>query len=229
VSHLLRGQAAVRSTQGAALASPRRYVLALALLTAGLAGVVEAAIKLLVLRDVYHRPIHGDAHLLWMIPLGYLAIVAVPAVILIVFAGWSRYRSGVVVATTSLLWIGCFGVLLLQPNLHPAALAVLALGVALVAARRLSSWDGLERWMSRLAVVAVAVPVLTGVVLQVGETRVVDQYYASLPTPPAEPRNDVLLVWDTDRGAIIGHLRYYPPTTPRLDRLARSCDTIRNA
>jgi arylsulfatase A-like enzyme len=233
------------------IASPRRFALELTVVVAIAAGLIEALLQLLVVRRGFHRPIYGDGRLLWTNPVGYLTLMLPFGLAAAVLAGLGKKRTPEPTAQVSaagappaarmsraqfiavavlIFWPALLGVFVLQPNLYPTALAVMALGVAFVAARRLAgAGPGLERTIRRLAPTAVAVVAMIGLGQRIGSALVESRTSRALPSAPPNAPNVLLLVWDTVREMNVSLYGYPRPTTPNLERLAERSITFTQA
>jgi arylsulfatase A-like enzyme len=160
---------------------------------------------------------------LWMAPVSYFLLfeaIAVPAAILAVLFPVLR-RPRVMVA--SMAWVSVFGaLLLLAPRVHPAALALLALGavVRLASLMRSPHRVRLAKGLKILVVPAVMIGVYGGAEQLTRQWRE-ERALARLPAPPANAPNVLLVVLDAVRAANLSVYGYPLPTTPSLERLAR--------
>lgn len=197
-----------------------RFALALAVPIA----LLELAIRW-TMWEVAGRRFRAGFEILWMAPLANLLWFAMAAVAAWVLVRLLRGRAGsgigltaaiiAIPALTSLAW--------LHPNLHKIAVAILALGVAVQLARWVERRpDAMRRWTARAARISAAagmVAALTGLVLpRLTEWRALH----ALPDAPDRAPNVLLLVLDTVRSFSMSVYGYDLPTTPELDRLART-------
>lgn len=185
------------------------------------AGYIEVAV-LLYRRLIDGQFIHRSRDFLWMTPAGYLLLFALP-----VLALWLLRRSTRLPFHTGVFLVagaGAMSVLLLvgAGKVHLAALALLALGLAVQAARLVHRHpEGLVR------LVRGSTPWLLGLlpVLWAGTSayRVWTERRATaaLPVAGAGAKNVLLIILDTVRAASMGLYGYSKETTPELNRWAR--------
>lgn len=185
-------------------------------------GVAEAA-YLGVRQSFLGHFIWSNRHFGWMTPLSWLGFFGAMALpFALVGARWPRWPV-LPVMVGGLTFLGASGFIRLASahRLHPVAVAVLAVGVALQVGirvhRRARDWRRIVR---------VGVPGLAGVVmLWGGATSFVWQWRerqatAALGVPPSGAPNILLLVLDTVRGHNMSLYGYPRQTTPVIDRLA---------
>ncbi len=182
-------------------------------------GLLEAAI-LSYRKFVLGEAIHLSQHYLWMAPVGYVLMFALPALALgLISRRWPRFGIGAAVGL--LAFLSVLGVLFMFPRLHRFAMLLLAAGAGVQAARMMkSNRSGFTRLVRRsvgvLASVVVALAILVTGALQMGERRAL----AALPPAPDAAPNVLLIILDTVRAASLGLYGYDRPTTPNLERIA---------
>jgi len=201
----------------------RRFLTGLLVMSAVFFGVLEAVLQLVVMRGGLHRPIMGDDRLLWMIPLG-IGLLLSPLAVLVRLAPGSAMRP-VALRTITVLAIGVplWSALLLEPNLHWAALGLLAFGAATAASRwLLRHVDRLAGVLSWAATVAVVVLIVAGAGMEVARRTAERNGIRALPDHEGPPTpNVLLLVWDTVREQDLSVAGYARRTTPGLEQFAR--------
>jgi arylsulfatase A-like enzyme len=194
-------------------------------LTAGFVEVVVLGFRKLVLGQV----INLSQHVVWMAPASYLLMFIPLALVLAVLArALPRIRLPHVAAL--FLFLGALGLLYMFQQLHRAAMLVLAAGVAVQGGRTIAARsEGVVRlarratpWLGALTIVSFLV--VSGA-LALRDRRA----YAALGAPAAGARNVVLIILDTVRAASLSLYGYPRPTTPQLERLARSGIVFENA
>lgn len=200
--------------------TPRELVLQ-ALWLAILAGLVELLViqaHWFLVGTVTMRTLRTNRHYVWMLPTSLLILLGGLGWIAAMVASRVRSRTWDRCATFLACFLAVASPLLALEELHPAASAVLAAGIAVSLARRL---DRLPSTFPRRSLPWLAVFAL--LVMGWGYARVVLPEPLALATkPPAanHATNVVLLVWDTVRADHLGPHGYSRPTTPRLDALA---------
>lgn len=180
-----------------------------------LAGFIEVAV--LVWRRLDGHFIHRSRDFLWMTPLGYLLLFAVPLLVI-----WMVYRSGrlpfhIAVFLLAVASAGSGIMVVLGGRLHPAALLLLALGLGLQASRLARKTPaGFVLLMRRTAPWML---VLWGLAWagtmghDLGsERRQLSRLGASASGAP----NIVLIILDTVRAASMSLYGYSRETTPEL-------------
>jgi arylsulfatase A-like enzyme len=163
-----------------------------------------------------------NRHYLWMIPLSNLLIfIAVGLLLLIV--SWTRPGLARRLAWRLPFALSAFGLLLTIEGLHVIASALLALGIAVLFGplleRRAERLARLPR--TTLPLLAVGLAAWAGV----GYARVSwseSSALAALPAAAKGAQNLVFIVLDDVRAASMSLYGHGRPTTPNLERLARS-------
>lgn len=191
----------------------------LALATALATGVGELILRLLA-RRVLPAPVAINPESVWLGPLSAL-LVFTPLIVAAWLAGrLASARAAWTSAVGMASFLAVFDVLLLVPRLHPAALAVLAFGVAsqvaLVARRRPQLFG---RAMRGTAAVLAAVAVAGGVIQAVRSRTRADGAGAA---PSGEAPSVLLLVLDTVRAMELSAYGYERATSPSLEAFADS-------
>lgn len=186
-------------------------------------GVAESAYRL------YHGPPVVWPHALWLAPLTdgvlFLLVGAGLTVVSVVMRGGVRcfrVAFGVLLALSAIAML-----ILMLPSVHPAAAALLGLGVAV----RLTGMLGghaysvavvvrRSAWLAGLAAAAIMVWAFGG--------RGVDAQPHAPSTPP-QARNVVLLVMDTVRARSLSLLGYQRQTTPSIEHWSRRGTVFQSA
>ena len=160
----------------------------------------------------------------WSVPLGHLALLAIPGVVIAVLGrGRLSNRWGVWALATLGLWDA-----LLRLPIHAACSLMLAVGLGrLIADAIVRDLAGRHRFRyvpAGMIVVLIAAVGATTVRDRIEEARAV----AALPKPP-RARNTLLIVWDTVRADHLGLVGYQRDTTPSLARFAARGVSYANA
>ncbi len=161
--------------------------------------------------------------LIWMTPLAYLMLFAVPAAVLAMAALALPRAVPLPLPVALFAALASFALLVLAPAIHQLAAMVLAIGIGVQLAR-LAARDSARaiRVLGRSAVALSAFFLVAGIATrsarEVGERRAM----AALPAAPAGAPNVLLIIFDTVRASAMSLYGYPRPTTPELDRLAAS-------
>jgi len=187
-----------------------------------LAGITEVA-ALGVLKYALGRYLYRSPDAFWMIPVVDAVLTVAAMLVLAALAGrWPRLGSLQSAALTGSA-IGFLTIAALYVRLHPIAAVILAIGVGVQASRiivhRRSAFVRLVRLtvVPAAAIVMISAALVTG--LRLWNER---QLMAALPPPPRNAPNVLLIVLDTVRAENLSLYGYGRPTTPALERLARS-------
>ena len=197
-------------------------------------GVVTGLLEVAVLgfrKLVLHEMIGRSVHFLWMAPLFYVCtfvLLMVPVAIA------ARRRPAQMMRLSVFALAGAAAVslliLLVYNRLHNAALLILALGIAVQAARvstRRSAAFG--RLVRSTTTFLVGFVLLTGVTLGAWRGTAEKLRVRDLPPAAAGVKNVLLIILDTVRAANLGLYGYPRPTTPELQRLAASSTVFERA
>jgi arylsulfatase A-like enzyme len=189
-------------------------------------AVVTAFGELLVrLADLNyrHKPLGAGPSIVWMAPLMNLVWFAGGALLVII---GRRLIPGIMTPKFSLalLMMPAFiSAVWLIPSVHLEAALLLALGLAIQTGRILATRTG---WLTRLTRRAFAPAVIGTLILIVAVTgwlRVREsRAMAALPDAEEGTPNVLLLILDTVRSYNLSAYGYARPTTPMLERLART-------
>ncbi len=210
-----------------------------------LTGFGEVAL-LAVSKFYLHRFIFLSRDIVWMASLAVVGFFAIPGIVLFL-AGrrWPRLRS-LYAATALFTFLGFLSLFFISPQLHPVAALLLAAGLAVQTARLAAARPvGFHRlirattsWMvvfgaglgggvhgfspMRRAVIKALVSVgLGGGVQGWGALATRPTQATSRLVPPTSP-NVLLIVPDTVRAMNLSVYGYPRPTTPELERFART-------
>ncbi|HEU4565039.1 MAG TPA: sulfatase [Gemmatimonadaceae bacterium] len=170
--------------------------------------------------DFHLRYRHTDLwpDLFWLTPLALLLWLGLPALALLLLFR-RRATPAVVIGVVAFLGIG--DLLLLVPPLHKGAALVLALGLAVQAARILGPRSAAVDGLVRRTLPALAVALVVGNAAAVGYRWARERW--ALPHLPAAREgapNVLLLVLDTVRSYNMSLYGYAHETTPRLEAWA---------
>ncbi len=170
----------------------------------------------------------ASRNVLWMAPLsaGALALLLLaPLPLLAPFLPRPLARRFAVAAAT---WLVAFAALLPWTQVHRLAAAVLAAGVASVAARSWASPRAIRR-IHQAGVAIAATLLLTGGALTAWRAWQVHRGYAALGTPRDGAPNVLILLLDTVRATALSLYGYERHTSPVLDSLAAGGVTFEHA
>jgi arylsulfatase A-like enzyme len=161
-------------------------------------------------------------HFVWLAPLSNLLLfLAIGLILARAATRWSRF--GRWFGPRLIGFLAILPVLiLLSPRIYPMAWAILALGAALCLA---SFLERHATWLRRRLLLSF--PGLLGLVLIPagwvgGGEWLADWREASRPLPPGDPPNVLLITLDTVGADHLSLYGYARPTSPVLERLARS-------
>ena len=165
-----------------------------------------------------------DRQVVWMVPAAYLALFAVVGAILRGLA--RRWRSADAPGASAVVFafLGAAGILtIFHPQLHKLAILALAGGIAwrsseLIAARS----AGFAQLARRTIPLMTAAVLLLAAWVNGARTLAQRRAMASLPTAVAGAPNVLLIILDTVRALNLSAYGYARPTTPNLERLART-------
>lgn len=200
--------------------SSPRAILVLALWFGLLAGLGEVGLRF-IQDEILNDRIWLSQHYVWMTPVALLAVFLIAAGVLLLGARLLRRELPAVFVIAVFVFLSVAGPLLAVGRLHRFALAVVALGIAVQAARLLASRYGrvLPIAARTWPVLALLVLVLAGGVFGrdwLRERRAV----AALPGAPADAPNVLLVILDTVRALSLGFYGYPLETMPNLAQLA---------
>ena len=186
--------------------------------TALVAGLGELVLRLLAAR-VLPAPVQLNPASVWLGPLSG-ALVFTPFILVAWLVGRAGgVRAAWIAAVAMAGFLAAFDVLLLIPRFHPAALAILAAGiasqVALVARRYPSTFRAVLR---RSTVGLLAISVVGGIATSWHERR---SGRAASPGDADASPSVLFLVLDTVRALELSAYGYERATSPRLAALAR--------
>lgn len=186
-----------------------------------LAGLGEALL-LGVQKFIFHRAIFLGPRVIWMAAAADLLLFFALGLMQLALA--LRWRQVRTVRCTVMLYVftAAFGWLLIFPRIQWYASLLLAGGMAVQAGRMMARTPLQPAFISRAVKLTAALILLlcAGVEgsLWWGEQRAV----SALPAAPTEAPNVLLIVMDTVRAQNLSLYGYAQPTSPQLERLARS-------
>jgi arylsulfatase A-like enzyme len=194
---------------------------AVALSFGALAGASEAASAAIRQTNALVPGFHWD--LIWMAPLTAAFCFAVAGGILtLVTRAWRRRVAlRVVVFLFACLWI--YPLLKgFRLGLHPLAMLLLTIGIAAQLVRfTLARRDQFQRFVRRGAIVLPTIFVIAGITMAAAGK--VSERFALMPrTSGAGLPNIVLIIWDAVRAEDLSLYGFRRPTTPNLQRIART-------
>jgi arylsulfatase A-like enzyme len=186
-------------------------------------GLLEPLLILLK-RGVLDLPAYTSPQLVWQAPLAYGVMFAALAAVLHLLGSRLRWFASPRLVAMVSTYLGVYSALqVLHVQLHPWAVIILAVGLAVqagsLAARRVdSAWALVRRTGIWLAVLIVALGMGVNVIRGVRER----QALAALDAPRAGLPNVLVIILDTVRAASLSLYGHERPTTPELERLART-------
>lgn len=213
-------------TQQGKFVRPGRLLL-IALWFALSAGLIEGSV-LSVRKFVLQQKIGMSWHVAWMVPVADVLLFAISAVLLLLaswlLASWRGWRLASLRNSAFVFsFLGYLSLLLMISSMHRYASMVLAVGAAVQTARLIQAHSGgfnlfvtrTIRWM-----VAIVIGLALGMLgwEKLAERRVL----ANLPPAPANSPNVLLITLDTVRAESLSLHGYSRPTSPQLERLAKS-------
>ncbi len=169
-------------------------------------------------------------HLVWMAPLNHGAVFAALGGVLGIGARCAPGLVRLPVVVFVLIGIAAYSQCLLHPVLAGVAVVALSAGVGLLAARSAARAPRRAvRWAGRTAAVAAAVAAATGVGIAGYQRWSQHRAVATLPAPPADAANVLLIVLDTVRADHLSLAGYHRETSPSIDALGRDGVTLTRA
>jgi arylsulfatase A-like enzyme len=159
----------------------------------------------------------------WMVPVDAVSLLVAAGVGVFATARLLPGRIAYPVAIFSLAFLSCLGPLFAVPRLHYLAVLLLAAGSAAQLTRLvLRSSDRYFALAPRTIGLMVALVVCLGAGLNGWRSLQIHRAISALPAPPANAPNVVLIVLDTVRTESLSLYGYPKPTTPELERLAKT-------
>ncbi|HEU4565396.1 MAG TPA: sulfatase [Gemmatimonadaceae bacterium] len=207
---------------GAAEAGARVPLVALVAWFAIVTGLIDAGI-LLFQRFALGRITGQSPDGIWMAPLAYCALFALPALAIAAATARASERSAFAWRVGALAFLSWGSILLfLYMRLHKAALVALAIGLAVQTARiGLAHRGGFARLVRRTVPALAALVALLAAALPGGRWLAERRALAAVPAPPAGAVNVLLIILDTVRAHSLGLHGGARANTPELERLAR--------
>ena len=183
-------------------------------------GLLEVAV-LLFRRYGLGRMLHVSDHFVWMAPVAYLVLFALPALVLAALARrWPR-RVTLPRAAGAFAFLGALGLIFMFPRLHRIAMLLLAAGAGVQAGRIVASHEAGFIRLCRSSLVGLASVVLLNAAIVTGHGWLRERSaLAGLPAARDGAPNILFIILDTVRAEDVGLYGHAPPTTPRLDALA---------
>jgi arylsulfatase A-like enzyme len=206
-----------------------RVVVAFALALGLLTGLGEASL-LGIKQQLLGQFVRFGPDLVWMAPVSDALVFLAVSLMVIGAARLWQPLGRAHVQVSVLAFLGFLSVLLLYYPLHPYARVLLAAGLAVSSARLAARWmhrvDG--RFGLRCLIAVAVVVALVAAVARIGPWFVYRRHVAALSQPASAP-NVLLVVWDTVRARNLSLYGYERPTTPNLERWARSAAVFERA
>ena len=197
---------------------------ALVLWTALAFALVTGVLHVLI--NVWRHVVQGgfiwtSREYVWMMPLGYTVLFLAVAAVLVPLALAAPRQVGPRVVGFAFATLGALALLLLVPGLHHLAALALAAGIG----TRAASWLAREtprrvRAMRLVAGGLAAAVAVVAVARWQSRLAAERRAIASLPAPPADAPNVLLIILDTVRAASMSFQGYARATTPAMARRA---------
>ena len=159
---------------------------------------------------------------IWMVPLGYVAVFAAVSIPLGVLA--AIRKNGISLRVTSWVWatVASYSLLLLFPRVHGWAWLIVATAIGYQVSRLATLRpQRTTRVVTRAGVLLVAGFALLFTLFEGRRIVSTQRAIAAQPEPSSEALNVLLIVWDTARAKNFQLYGYNRPTTPFVDSLAR--------
>lgn len=187
------------------------------------AGLLEPVL-LLGKRLVLDRMLFVGTHVVWTSAVAHLALFAPCAVALFLLSRLSPRLASPRVSVFAFTFLGSFGLLFLfHPELHKMAGLLLATGISAQLARVSTAHPrALRKLVSRTGVWMVAAVAMLAVGHAAHARLVEHRNLAQLPAPTTGAPNLLLIILDTVRARSLSAYGHAEPTTPQLERFARS-------
>ncbi|HWP48980.1 MAG TPA: sulfatase [Candidatus Limnocylindrales bacterium] len=185
-------------------------------------GLGEISIRA-VQKFFLHQRIYVSPQVVWMAPLADLVLFLLSGSILLLVARfWPRATSPKIVVFIFAL-LGFSGPLLWFPKLHILAALLLAIGLSVQTARLLEKHISTFYLFSRYTLGGM-LAVVMALAVGINEWQVLIERNALAKLPPAPPGtpNVLLIVLDTVRASSLSLYGYNRPTTPSLEKLAKT-------
>ncbi len=188
-----------------------------------LTGFTEVVLRWTIQKGFFHIWLFYGPHFVWMAPLAEALLFALLAGLFLLV---TRLRPGLLSARAGFFvpaFLSFLTLALMLPGLHPLAALLLAVGMALHVSRFLAARArGFLSLVRRSAGWAAAIVLLLGA--GVFGWRALEERQAIAALPPATPGapNVLLIVLDTVRAQSLSLYGFERPTSPQLERLART-------
>lgn len=187
-----------------------------------LTGLVDVSV-LAVQKLLLHKAIHLSPLFIWMAPLADVLLFAIPGFCLFLIARCCPKLASLPIAVFVFSFLGFSSLLFVFPRLHRIAMFLLAAGLAMQAARFISKHTNGFHSLARRSL-GWMVFLVVGPALGVHGWQILTERsgLAKLPPAPPDAPNVLLITLDTVRARNMSLLGYERPTTPQLERIARS-------
>jgi arylsulfatase A-like enzyme len=170
-----------------------------------------------------HQFVFVSPYIVWMAPLANLLLFAIAGLALCLVARYCPRLVSLRLAASSFAFLTFSGPLLWYSRLHVYAALLLAVGLAVQAARSIAAHSQGFHTLVRYTVGWMAVAIV-GLTVSVYGWRVLTEREALATLPPAsrDAPNVLLIVLDTVRARNLSLYGYPRPTTPQLERMANT-------
>lgn len=170
-----------------------------------------------------HKFIHLSSDFVWMVPLADTSIFLAVGLI---FCFLALCRPGSVslrVSVFLLALLGSIGLLLWQRRIHPLAGTLLAIGIAIQTSYFATAYsESFQRVVRRTTPWMISLVFLSALTLFGWKAISEQRAMAKLPPAPLNAPNVLFIVLDTVRAQSLSLYGYPRPTTPHLERLAKT-------
>ena len=188
-------------------------------LIAGLGDALFGFIAFVVMhRYVQHLP----PQLVWLSPASNIVLFAVPGLILWALSRWRPASFWPFASVIVFGFISAAGLTTHVASLHPAAAAILSLGIAVQTARLIVAHPAGARRLIRYTLPLMAAVAIIGGLAQKGLERLAEKrMIGELPPAAQGSPNILLIILDTVRAASLSLYGYSRPTSPALEEFAK--------
>lgn len=179
-------------------------------------------VAVLVHRDVLDQLTRVSEHVFWMAPIANLVPFLTVTGLVVAVGRFAGHERSPVIGVAIFVTLGSFGLLRARPVLHESASALLALGLAAVAARLVAARAARFRSAVRRSLwpLVALVALIAGGTFGARELRE-RRAIASLPAAPPDAPDILFLLLDTVRAQSTSLYGYAVSTTPQLEAFAR--------
>lgn len=186
-----------------------------------IAGLGDALLAFIV-TVVMHRYVYLPPHLVWLSPTSNILLFAAPGLILWALARWRPASFWPFATVIVFAFLSAWGLSTYASRLHPAAAAILSLGIAVQTARLIIAHPAGTRRLIRYTLPAMAAVAIIGGLAQNGWERLAEKrMIGELPAAAQGSPNILLIILDTVRASSLSLYGYSRPTSPALEEFAK--------